>query len=69
MRESWLVRHASPYFAPILHYPTGADLRFQTMAPLNGLVTLPIQLVFGLLPAYNTCLLYTSINDINENGL
>ena len=43
MRESWLVHHASPYVAPILHYPTGADLRFQTMAPFNGLVTLPIQ--------------------------
>ncbi len=61
MRESWLVRHASPYFAPILHYPTGADLRFQTMAPFNGLVTLPIQLVFGLLPAYNTAVLFSFV--------
>ena len=57
MRKSWLVRHVSPYFAPILHHPTGADLRFQTMAPFNGLVTLPIQLVFGLLPAYNKAVL------------
>ena len=61
MRKSWLVRHASAYFAAILHYPTGADLRFQTMAPFNGLVTLPVQLVFGLLPAYNTAVLFSFV--------
>ena len=61
MRESWLVRHASPYYAPVLHFPTGADLRFQTMAPFNGLITLPIQLVFGLLPAYNAAVLFSFV--------
>jgi hypothetical protein len=61
MRESWLVRHASPYFTPILHYPTGVDLRFQTMAPFNGLVTLPIQLTAGLLSAYNSAVLLSFV--------
>jgi hypothetical protein len=61
MREAWLVQHSSAYFTPLLHAPTGADLRFQTMAPFNGLATLPIQLTAGLLPAYNAAVLLSFV--------
>jgi hypothetical protein len=57
MREAWLVQHNSAYVTSLLHAPTGVDLRFQTMAPFNGLATLPIQLTAGVLPAYNAAVL------------
>jgi hypothetical protein len=61
MREAWLVQHSSAYFTSLLHAPTGVDLRFQTMAPFNGLATLPIQLTAGLLPAYNVAVLLSFV--------
>ncbi len=61
MREAWLVQHSSAYVTSLLHAPTGVDLRFQTMAPFNGLATLPIQLTAGLLPAYNTAVLLSFV--------
>ncbi|MFZ2358938.1 MAG: hypothetical protein WA040_06305 [Anaerolineae bacterium] len=61
MREAWLVQHSSAYFTSLLHYPTGVDLRFQTMAPFNGLATLSIQLSAGLLPAYNAAVLLSFV--------
>jgi hypothetical protein len=61
MREAWLVQHSSAYFTTLLHFPTGVDLRFQTMAPFNGLATLPIQLTAGLLPAYNVAVLLSFV--------
>ena len=61
MREAWLVQHGSAYCTSLLHAPTGVDLRFQTMAPFNGLATLPIQLTAGLLPAYNAAVLLSFV--------
>lgn len=61
MREAWLVQHSSAYATALLHAPTGADLRFQTMAPFNGLATLPVQLTVGLLPAYNAAVLLSFV--------
>jgi hypothetical protein len=61
MREAWLVEHSSAYVTSLLHAPTGVDLRFQTMAPFNGLATLPIQLTAGLLPAYNAAVLLSFV--------
>ena len=61
MREAWLVQHSSAYFTSLLHAPTGVDLRFQTMAPFNGLATLPIQITAGLLPAYNAAVLLSFV--------
>jgi hypothetical protein len=61
MREAWLVQHGSAYFTSLLHAPTGVDLRFQTMAPFNGLATLPIQLTAGLFPAYNAAVLLSFV--------
>jgi hypothetical protein len=48
---------------PALHrscsiHPTGVGLYFHTLNPFNGLwSTLPIQLAFGLIPAYNAVVL------------
>ncbi|HEY8601969.1 MAG TPA: hypothetical protein VIL85_26320 [Thermomicrobiales bacterium] len=44
----------NPYQTPLLYAPYGAPLYLHTLNPFNGLVTLPIQIVFGLTAAYNT---------------
>ena len=61
MREAWLVRHISPYFSDMLFAPTGADLRFQTMAPFNGLMFMNVQTAAGLIPAYNAAVLFSFV--------
>lgn len=43
-----------PFFTDLLYAPTGVGLYFHTLNPFNGLVTLPIQLSSGLIPAYNS---------------
>jgi hypothetical protein len=53
VRQALLVRHSHPYFTPVLFHPTGVSLFFHTLNPFNGLVSLPVQLAWGLLPAYN----------------
>src|SRR5690606_2555208 len=50
-------RVQSPYTTDLLYSPTGVNLYFHTLNPFNGLVTLPVQLVAGLIPAYNTVVL------------
>ena len=61
MREAWLVRHISPYFSDMLFAPTGADLRFQTMAPFNGFLFMNVQTTVGLIPAYNAAVLFSFV--------
>ena len=50
-------RNQSPYTTDLLYYPTGVGLYFHTLNPFNGLVTLPVQLVAGLIAAYNMVVL------------
>ena len=52
MRYSITVLHASPYFTNMLFYPTGADLATQTMQPIAGLLSIPLQYL-SLVLAYN----------------
>jgi len=46
-------RHTNPYVTDLLYHPTGVRLYFHTLNPLNALLTMPVQLVWGLFPAYN----------------
>jgi len=57
MKLSLVDQHRLPFTTNILYHPTGVDLYFHTLNPLNGLLTLPVQLSFGLLPAYNVVVL------------
>ncbi len=45
--------HSSPYFTDYLYYPTGISLRFHTLNPFNGLLTLPFNLTLGYIPSIN----------------
>ncbi|CAA9557515.1 MAG: hypothetical protein AVDCRST_MAG88-1226, partial [uncultured Thermomicrobiales bacterium] len=55
----WWTREAilggrNPFWTPLLYAPGGAPLYLHTLNLFNGLVSLPVQLLFGLIPAYNT---------------
>lgn len=54
----WWVREAlvtgqNPFFTPLLYAPHGAPLYLHTLNLFNGLATLPVQLAFGPIAAYN----------------
>jgi hypothetical protein len=53
LRSALLDAHTHPFFTPMLFHPTGVSLLFHTLNPFNGLVALPVQVAWGLLPAYN----------------
>lgn len=46
--------HISPYFTNLLFYPVGANLVTQTLTPLAGIITAPLQSLLGGAFAYNT---------------
>jgi hypothetical protein len=51
----------SPWFTGLLYYPTGVSLLFHTLNPFNGITFLPVQLAFGLLPAYNMAVVFSFV--------
>ncbi len=53
LAQALVDRLVSPLYTDILYAPTGVTLYFHTLNPLNGLITLPIQWVSGLILAYN----------------
>ena len=53
VREALLVLRQSPYFTYFLYPPLGTNLLFHTLNIFNSLLTLPIQLNFGLAVAYH----------------
>jgi hypothetical protein len=59
----WWARHAfldqpqNPFNVTWQFWPIGINLAFYTLTILNGLLSIPLQLVFGLIPAYNLLLL------------
>lgn len=59
----WWVKYAlldlrsSPFHCRHLFYPIGINLAFYTLTVLNGLLSIPLQFTFGLIPASNIVLL------------
>ena len=49
---SIFVLHSSPYFTHLLYYPVGANFVTQTMSPLAGIITWPLQQISSAF-AYN----------------
>ena len=57
IKQALVDRLANPLFTDMLYHPTGVSLYFHTLNPFNGITTLPVQLAFGLIPAYNAVVL------------
>ncbi len=43
---------SSPYYTYYIFYPNGVSLASSTITPLNAIVSIPLQLAFGLIGAY-----------------
>ena len=56
VKTALLDLHRSPYFTDYIYYPTGVSLRYHTLNPLNGLLTLPFNLTLGYVPTLNLLL-------------
>src|SRR5689334_6106076 len=67
VRDLWWVKTAllaelaSPFRTDMLFYPYGADLYFHTLNLPLGLITLPVQLLFGVVAAYNLDVLFALV--------
>ena len=59
LKDALVARQVNPLFTDILYHPTGVGLYFHTLNPFNGLATMPVQLAFGLIPAYNVVVLFS----------
>jgi hypothetical protein len=57
VRESLLGLHTNPFFTRHLFHPDGVPLLFHTFAFSFGVASLPLQLLFGVLPAHNVLVL------------
>lgn len=52
-REALAVRHSSPFATSMLYYPEGVSLRYFTTNTLHALLSIPLQPLIGLVPAFN----------------
>ncbi len=57
LKTALVDRLATPFYTDLLYYPTGVGLYFHTLNPINGLMTMPVQLTGGLILAYNAVVL------------
>ncbi len=59
----WWAKHAlvdqpqNPFACQWQFWPVGINLAFYTLTLLNGMLSIPLQAVFGVVPAYNVLLL------------
>jgi hypothetical protein len=52
-REALTVQHSSPFWTDLLYFPEGVSLRYFTTNTLHALVSIPLQLIFGLPATFN----------------
>ena len=56
-RTAILDLHTSPYYTHLLYAPEGLDLAFNTHSPLNMIMTLPVNVLWGPIAAYNAAVI------------
>ena len=54
-----LLSGSNPFFCPLIYHPFGASLAYHTTAFAFALPTVPLQLLLGLVPAFNIVFLLT----------
>ena len=59
VKTALLDLRTQPFFTPLLYAPTGVSLLFHTLNPFNGLLTLPVQIAWKLIPAYNLVVVFS----------
>ena len=58
MRFSLLDLHTHPYTTPMLLHPVGANLFFHALDPVDGYLSTPFQLLFGVAASFNLVILF-----------
>jgi hypothetical protein len=61
VKKALLDLGANPFFCDYVYYPTGASLYFHTLNIFNGLLTIPVQAVFGWTVAYNFVVVFSFV--------
>ena len=61
VKRALLEQGANPYFTTLVDAPNGVSLFFHTLNIFNGLWTFPVQLNFGLIPAYHAVVLFSFV--------
>jgi hypothetical protein len=57
LKTSLVDRQLNPFLSQWMFYPIGINLAFYTLTILNGLLSIPLQVAWGLVPASNLILL------------
>jgi len=63
----WWVKYAlldlgtNPFHCDYMFHPIGINLAFYTLTVLNALISIPLQVAFGLVPASNIVLLFSFV--------
>ncbi|MFQ6015122.1 MAG: hypothetical protein ACE5NP_06740 [Anaerolineae bacterium] len=60
-KRALLDLRVNPYFTNYLYHPSGASLLFHTLNIFNTFLTMPVQLDFGLMVAYNFVVLFSFV--------
>jgi hypothetical protein len=51
----------NPFRTDYIYYPGGVSLYFHTLNPLNGLISIPVQLLFGVVVSYNFVVFFSFV--------
>lgn len=57
MRTALLVQHESPYHTTDIFYPSGVPLVYHSLNPFTAAVSIPMQVLFGVVAAFNLMLI------------
>lgn len=49
--------HSNPFYTHLIYHPTGVSLLFHTFSPVNAILSVPLQMIFGLTVSYNVIIL------------
>jgi hypothetical protein len=53
--------HSNPFYTNLVYHPTGVSLLFHTFNPFNAILSVPLQMIFGLIVSYNIIILFAFV--------
>ena len=53
--------HSNPFYTNLIYHPTGVSLLFHTFNPFNAILSVPLQMIFGLTVSYNIVILFAFV--------
>ncbi len=69
-KRALLDLHTNPYFSRYLFYPYGTDLYLYALEPLNGLLALPVNVLFGSVAAFSfVCISGLALTGVTATAL